>query len=120
MERAEKGRTKDKSDEELTRELMEDPSKIRQVFEMADAVAVYCVIEPELLPAPPDDEPRDPDKLYVDEVDMDDKMYIMSVALGGAKDLEKFRSESLANVDSVRSGQGVAGSPKRPSRARSR
>jgi hypothetical protein len=120
IDRAEKGRSTELTTDDLASDLLDDPEKLRQVFEMADAVTIYCVIEPKVLPIPPDDLERDPEMLYVDEIDLDDKMYIMSVAMGGAKDLESFRDKPIADVGDLRSGKGVASSPKRPPRSRSR
>lgn len=104
---AQKGRSAP-STEDMLDKVMEDPERIRQVFEMMDAVTVHCVIEPAVLPKPQNEADRDPEHLYVDEVDPDDKMYIMNIALGGTLDLERFRAEQRSNVDAVRAITGVA------------
>ena len=79
--------------------MVDDPSKLQQLVELADAVALYCVIEPPLSQAPVDEEGhivpfghalRDPNTLYVDEVDFNDKMYIFNFAVGGTADFAKF------------------------------
>lgn len=48
--------------------------------------------------------------IYVDEVDLDDKMFVFNYAVGGTRDLERFRSELAAGVGDVSDGSGDAGS----------
>ena len=84
-------------DEDLSA-MIGNPEMVTQIVEMANAVCVFCCLDPKVEPVPDVDEqgkeePRDPDLLYVDEVDFNDKMYIFSVAVGGTSDLEKFREE---------------------------
>lgn len=87
--------------------MLEDPEKLQQLVDLTDAVAVYCCLEPKLEHPPqemnsvgvmvtvPFDNPlRNPDVLYVDEVDFNDKMFIFTYAVGGTADLERFRQES--------------------------
>ena len=119
IENAEKGKPVTSEDESIiSQELLKDPNKVRQVFEMADAVTIYCVVEPPVSHKPEPGEERNSDLLYVDEVDLDDKMFIMSVAMGGSRDLRKFRREQGANVDALRPGKNVASPAKRAARAR--
>lgn len=80
-----------------------DIEKITDMLSLYDHVALACVIQPELSPAPAEGEERDGDKLYVDEVDMDDKVFIFQWAVGGSSDLERFRAEQGAAMDALRS-----------------
>lgn len=96
---------------------MDDPEKLRTIIQLADAVTVSCCIDPEVFevpmetvmkegvphiqPVPFGDERRDPNLLYVDEVDFEDKMFLMNVAVGGTADLEKFRQEQESHVVTV-------------------
>jgi hypothetical protein len=88
------------------------------MFEMADAATVYCVVEPIILPVPvPDPDSgetpeRDEDALYVDEIDVDDKLYIMSHALSGVRDLEQFRAELGKQLVTPASLEAVAAATK--------
>lgn len=50
--------------------------------------------------AVPEDD-RDPDFLYAAEVDFMDKMFIFNYAVGGTRDLERFRQEYEQSVDSI-------------------
>jgi hypothetical protein len=93
-------------DDGSVQDWMKDPTKIQEIMDMADAVTVYCCIEPKVEEAPTElvdgehkvipigDERRDDDILYVDEVDLNDKMFIFNFVVGGSTAaLEKFRTE---------------------------
>jgi len=84
-------------------EMLNTPEKLQEISDLADQITVYCCIEPKVAPTPLDEDgdplpldsdDRDPEVLYVDEMDFSDKMFIFSAAVGGPTDLEKFRSES--------------------------
>lgn len=76
-------------------------------MELIDKIALYCVLQPELKPEPDRNDPKSwdegaetegerkgkvPGLIYVDDVDLFDKMFIMQWAAGGSEDLETFRS----------------------------
>lgn len=90
--------------EALQDSLFKDPQKIEDLVDTADRVAIYCVVEPVILPVPQDDEGneapalKDPEKLYVDEVDLEDKMFIFQWATGGLSDLKPFREATSGDV----------------------
>lgn len=88
--------------------LIEDPEKIADILGLADKVLCYCAVEPKVSMPPDDPDERDNDVLYADEVDMDDKMFIFSWAVGGAEDLASFRSGQAAGVGAVPPGADVA------------
>lgn len=80
--------------------MVTDPEALKDVIALADAVTLYCCIDPHLEEAPRDedgslipvgDARRDDNVLYVDEMEFDDRMYIFNLAVGGTADLEKFR-----------------------------
>lgn len=84
--------------------LMEDPEKLAAILELVDTVLVDVVVQPKVAAAPANPDDRRDDVFYPDEVDLEDKMFIFNFAVGGTRDLERFRSESdgaLASVDSV-------------------
>ena len=58
--------------------------------------------------------PRDPNILYADIVDMDDKMFLFQWALTGAEDLTSFRAELAAAVGSLPDGEDVPGEAQQP------
>jgi hypothetical protein len=93
-------------DEDLVK-MLEDKEALKQIIDLSSAVAVYCCIEPEVLPVPAEGEKRDPDALYVDEMDFNDRMFIFGVAVGGTSDLEKFREQQAAVMESLSDGEAV-------------
>jgi len=95
-------------------QVIEDPKKIQDLITMANRVALYCVEKPEVLPTPTktvvkevdgesveveedDFEACDPDKLYIHQVDLEDKMFIMNFGCGGSRQVGEFRGQ-LASV----------------------
>lgn len=81
--------------------ILRDPEKLNEAFVLMDKIVVYVVLEPEVLPAPASEDERDDDLVYVDEIDIEDKAFIMNFAIGGSRDLERFREgteEALGGV----------------------
>jgi hypothetical protein len=93
-------------DEDLVK-MMADPEAVQQIVELANAVTVHCLIEPVVLPMPAEGEKKDPDALYVDDVDFSDRMFIFGVAVGGTSDLEKFRDQQATVVGSLSNLQAM-------------
>lgn len=106
-------------DEEMA-ELLKNPEALTAVLGLADHICVSMVVEPKVQPVPLDDdgapipmEGRDAwlkkqgrtesaaDLLWVDEVDMDDKMFILQYATGGTKDLETFRGQQAERLEAL-------------------
>jgi hypothetical protein len=114
----------------------EDPNLLKEMFQAMDHIVVSCVIQPVIMPAPVatvDDESRgdvstkqvivelghpvidisgetierDPDVLYVDDVDLEDKMFIFSWCVGGTTDLEQFRKQYEKSMADVPDGEAV-------------
>lgn len=51
---------------------------------------------------------RDPDALYTDEVDFNDKAFTFNFAVGGTRDLQRFRQEFASGVESLHGSEDVA------------
>lgn len=90
----------------------EDVQKnLDEMISLMDHIVCECVIEPKVLPIPKLNEdgeesyPRDPDALYVDEVDEIDKNFLYQWAVGGSADLERFRKEQAEYVERLQSGK---------------
>lgn len=64
------------------------------------------------------EEPRDPEVLYADVVDMTDKQFIFQWAIGGVSDVDRFREELRASVDALQAEQGMGGKAKQPARSK--
>lgn len=101
--------------EEDLKEVMQDPKALEQLFSMIDMVTCDAFVEPQVHPEPfiedkdengaPTRTPaeRNDELLYVDEVDLDDKMFVFQWMVGGTSDLEPFRNQSKGQLDTVRS-----------------
>lgn len=90
------------------KQFLQTDEDLEMLFDTLNNVLVEVVMQPKVLPPPEDSEgkiipldARDQSKLYADEVDMDDKVFIFQFAVGGTKDLEKFRQEQTAMLDRV-------------------
>lgn len=90
--------------------LLNDPEKLQEILDLADAITIYCCLDPRVASVPTEeiegvstliglgDERRDDDILYVDEMDLNDKMFIFQFAVGGTASLEDFRAQQGSNV----------------------
>jgi hypothetical protein len=112
---------------EKAAELMNDPGMMPKAVGMMNMVVCSAVVEPHVESVPPcticegrqqpwDDvhldrshegyhvyaeEDRDPEALYIDEVDFEDKVFIFNYAVGGTADLERFRKEQASSMAAV-------------------
>lgn len=85
-------------------EMTQDMEQLRGMVSFIDQVVLDCVIEPQVLPDPEEGEDIDPEALYVHQVDMTDKIFIMQWAIGGSPDLIQFRaglSGGMAAIQAV-------------------
>jgi hypothetical protein len=121
MERAKgKPRTDEeeaKEDEQLQQELAQDPAALAQMMQLFDTVTLACVVEPTVQPTPANGAERDPELLYVDEVDFEDKMFITQYAMEGTADVEQFRGELEGDVAPRQRRQPMDRKTKQPARA---
>lgn len=100
--------------------LLEEGEKLQAVFDLADSVVVQTVVAPKVNAVPTTNlgtsvpmgerceflgiEGDDDDLLWVDEVDLEDKMFIFMFAVGGSRDIERFRegsAEAMGGLSSV-------------------
>jgi hypothetical protein len=128
--------------------MTQDPEQLGAALETFDRVLTACVVVPEISMPPGcaveiDGEPcgqmisadvhkntmksgnhafrpgkRDPEVLYADQVDMDDKIFVFQWALGGTSDLAQFREEQREALESVPDSKDVVRPAKRAARAR--
>lgn len=101
------------SDDALA-ELIKDEKKVLEITAFMDKITIFLAVEPKVHEIPLNDdgtavpvEDRDPELLYVDEIDETDKQFLFGVVAGGTRDLETFRSEHRASMDTVRGLQTV-------------
>jgi hypothetical protein len=106
--------------------IMADPSKLLAGMIMVDRLVEAVVVEPPVsrpihrekngkpkldrdgkeIPLGPDE--RDDDTLYTDDVDLEDRMFILTWAVGGIKDTAQFRREYAGVLESVEDGPGLS------------
>lgn len=112
---------KEVNQEEIVAKLLEGDKEALETFEdmmmMVDAVVVDCMLDPKVLPAPGNDEPRSEDnptgrseeELHVDEMDEEDRMFLFNFAVGGTRELQSFRAGQEATLEHVLAQQGSGG-----------
>jgi len=95
--------------------------KMDEAMGLIDSIVIAAVVEPRVYPIPRPTqvtdaagntmllpaEPRDPELLYADDVDLDDKMFIMDWTIGGSADYRAFRQSTEDFVGDVADGPGV-------------
>lgn len=91
-----------------------DKDQLAELFMAVDKFVVGVALEPRVYFPPENDEDRDDEIVYIDDLEDDDKMFLFQRALGGASDLESFRAESTGGVDSVQQRQDVELPAERP------
>lgn len=78
-----------------------DPKLLAEMIETLDSITMTCAVEPVIHPKPESEEDRADDKLYVDEIPDDDKMFIFQWVTGGTSDLETFRKQHTVAMDGM-------------------
>jgi len=95
--------------------------KMEEAIGLIDSIVMAAVVEPRVYPIPKPKtvtdasgnevlvpaEPRDPELLYADDVDLDDKLFIMDWTIGGSADYRAFRQSTKDLVGDVADGTGV-------------
>jgi len=86
-------------------ELAKDPARLLEGLSLINRVVCFVVKAPVItMPPEDDDEKRDPEAIYADDVDDDDKMFVFQWAVGGTSDLAQFRQESQKLMGSISAG----------------
>lgn len=106
------------------KKLSESKDDLMAGVDLIDKVVEWMVVEPKCIrpvvrdeagqPVKVDgkevrlaDEARDPDQLYTDEVDLEDRMFILNYAVGGSRDLDSFREGTQAVMDAVAASEAL-------------
>ena len=107
-----------------------DEEQIANMMQLFDDVTVYCVLQPEVVSVPlwqnldPDEDyfsedeakvgqpvpykrREEIDALWVDDVDIQDKMFIFQYACGGTRSVEQFREEYERSMERISGGEDV-------------
>jgi len=88
--------------------LLGDEKALAGILHTVDRVMCSVVIRPHVEMSPNDITRRQSGVIYADTVGIEDKMFLFNWALGGSKDIERFRQESAEVVGSVVLGSSVA------------
>lgn len=87
---------------------------LQDMMRLMDDVFIFCMIEPRVhsnLDGAGDiltSDERDPNLIYVDDVDEDDKQFFFQWAVGGTADYEEFRKNAKQSLESISTGEDVA------------
>lgn len=121
-------------------EIATDPALIGSALQMMDSVLCFCVREPSVQMPPKcrvcgfyytegnevhtnkqkddyhdyQEDMRDPEILYADDVDLEDKFFIFQFAVGGTRDLERFRTQLSGGLGNVLDGEDVPDQAEQP------
>lgn len=90
-----------KSDQEIMSDVMANPERMAEMMRVINKIVIYVVVKPEIQSAPNDPTSRRSDVIYDDMVELDDKMFLMNFALGGVRDLSRFREQYGTALGSV-------------------
>lgn len=100
--------------------LLEQPEGLKDLFEAVDAFICATALEPKVHPTPADGDDRKDDLLYADEIDLEDKMFVFTSAVGGVDEVAPFRKESTSGVGRVQPRKTVGTTAKRSAGARAK
>jgi hypothetical protein len=103
------------------RSVMQDPEALKRIVFLVDRATPMIVSDPvvhthfrylddgttQMIPQ----EEREPGQIYTDMIQLQDKMFLFNFAIGGTRDLERFRNESASAVEDVPDGQDVPRAP---------
>jgi len=101
------------NEKDLAEEL--DLGDLQQIQQLMDRITIECWVEPRIYPVPDDEANRIDDQLYIDEVDLEDKMFVFQWVMGGDADVERFRQEHQATMDTMGSISKMASAAPRDS-----
>jgi hypothetical protein len=88
---------------------MRNKEMLAQAVKLMNRVVVFVVVKPELTEEPDDPRDKERGKIYPSSVSMEDKMFLFNWAVGGTRDLARFRQELQESVADVESGADVEG-----------
>lgn len=89
--------------------VLKNPAMLIQMTHLLDRVLCACVVKPDIVMTPNDVTSRKKGVVYADMVDLDDKLFLFNYAVGGTRDLERFRRESAAALGGVPAQQADEG-----------
>lgn len=100
--------------------MLEKPEGLKDLFEAVDSFMCATAVEPRVYPTPTDEAARRDELLYVDEIDLDDKMFVFTRAVGGVEEVAPFRAKPASGVGRVQPRKAVGTTAKRAAGARAK
>lgn len=91
-------------------EMMRNPQMMAQAMKLVNRVVVHVVQKPVITPEPDDPTDKERGKIYPSSVSLEDRTFLFNWAVGGTRDLQRFREELQESVADVESGADVEGS----------
>lgn len=110
-DRATGKRAKELDEQKLMKDILGDEKKLEELMHLLDRITVHCVVKPEIQMTPNDVTRRVTGAIYADMVDLEDKLFLFNYAVGGSRDIARFRGESAALVGSLQSDEEDEGDP---------
>lgn len=86
---------------QAAQDVVADSTKLASIIHLVDRVICHTVVKPVVHMTPNDQTRRDPQKIYTDMIDLDDKFFIFSYVTGGSTSVADFRAQSQELVGSV-------------------
>lgn len=95
------GKQDESAQTKMATDLLKDQEKMASLFHMMDRIVCAVSVKPEVKMTPNDVTRRKDGVIYTDMIDIKDKMFIMSWAMGGADGLVSFREQFEESVGGV-------------------
>jgi hypothetical protein len=100
-------KSQDMQNDVVLKKIMNDPVKFAELLETTDKIVIAIVVMPQLHEAPENDSDRQENIVYIDTVDLEDKLFLVNFAVGGTRGVAKFRRELQQSVERLADGEGV-------------
>lgn len=84
-----------------------NPTLLKQTITLVDRIAVHIVVKPEITPDPANPADKEIGKIYPSSIALEDRMFLLNYAVGGSRDIARFREELAERVASVDAGEDV-------------
>jgi hypothetical protein len=119
-----------KAQAEVVAKMAENKANIDKALSLVDRVVEFMLLEPSVIrpvlrdqtplgrgkpvldgegnEVPLPDEDRVESQIYTDDIDLEDRMFILQFAVGGSKDLDSFRSQTAGLMGGVAAGSAVS------------
>lgn len=84
--------------DDQVKELVSNPGAIESMLHVVDRIVCHIVVQPPVHMTPNDTTNRKQGVVYTDMISLEDRMFLMNLAVGGTDDVATFRREAIANM----------------------